>query len=111
MDEEEKYNPEGIATFYDECGEREWKRFSKSLADRVNLLIHTHYLRHFGRRGSRVFEVGGGPGHFTQVLADLGCRVVMSDLSPVQLELHRKYTNELGFDDAVESRLLRTYAA
>jgi len=30
----------------------------------------------------------------------------VSDLSPVQLELHRKYANELGFDDAVESRQL-----
>ena len=100
------YDADWTAAFYDEYGEQEWQRFSGTAADRVSLLVHTHFLRRFIEPGSRVLEVGAGPGRFTQVLAGLGCRVVVSDLSPVQLALHRRRAAELGFEDQVESRHL-----
>ena len=104
MVEGERYSPEWTSAFYDQYGEQEWERFARHPASRVNLYIHTHYLRQHVRPGARVLEVGAGPGRFTQVLADLGCRVVVTDLSPVQLDLHRKHARELGFEEAVESR-------
>jgi len=103
MSRKSKYNPEWTATYYDDYAEREWDRFARSPFDRVNLFVHAHYLRDFVKPGSRVLEVGAGPGRFTQVLADLGCRVVVSDLSEVQLNLHRKHAEEQGFGHAVES--------
>jgi 2-polyprenyl-3-methyl-5-hydroxy-6-metoxy-1,4-benzoquinol methylase len=62
-------------------------------------------LRQFVKPGWRVLDVGAGPGRFTQVLAEMGCHVLAADISPVQLELHRKYARELGFENAVEDRL------
>ena len=105
MDQTSAYNPDWVVAHYDEYGEREWERFSDSPADTVSLFIHTHYLREFVRPGSRVLDIGAGPGRFTQVLAAMGCRVVAADISSVQLELHQKYARQLGFDHAVEDRL------
>jgi SAM-dependent methyltransferase len=99
------YNPEWVTARYDEKGEQEWDRFSRSPVDAIGLFIHTHYLRRFVKPSSRVLDIGAGPGRFTQVLAEMGCRVVVADISQVQLDLHRKHAKELAFDDAVEKRL------
>ena len=103
MSENAKYDPEWVAAFYDQYGEREWHRFSQSPADRVSFAIHAHYLRQFVSPESKVLEIGAGPRRFTQVLAELGCRVLVSDISAVQLELHRKYSREPNIEGSVES--------
>lgn len=105
MSEYDSYSPEWVANFYDEYGDKEWARFERSPADEVSLFVHTHYLERFVEPGSRVLDVGAGPGRFTKVLADLGCRVVVADISKVQLDLHKRYAGELGFEDSVEDRL------
>lgn len=104
MHKAQKYDPAWTAAYYDAYGTKEWGRFSGSAADRVNLHIHTHYLRRFIPAGCRVLEIGAGPGRFTQLLAEQGCRVVVSDISPVQLDLHRQQAQEMSFEPAVESR-------
>ena len=53
-----------------------------------------------------MLEIGTGPGRFTQLLAELGCRIVVADISPVQLTLNRQKANELGFAAAIEDWLL-----
>jgi 2-polyprenyl-3-methyl-5-hydroxy-6-metoxy-1,4-benzoquinol methylase len=105
MDKTSAYNPDWVVAHYDAYGEQEWERFSRSPVDAVSLAIHTHYLREFVKPGSRVLDVGAGPGRFTQVLAEMGCRVVAADISQVQLDLHRKHAKELAFDDMVEDRV------
>lgn len=99
------YSPKWVADYFDECGEQEWERFARGPANEVSLFLHTHYLEQFVKRGSRVLDVGAGPGRFTQIMADMGCSVVVADISQVQLDLHRKYAEALGFEDAVEERL------
>ncbi len=105
MSKYDSYNPDWVANYYDEYGDREWTRFARSPADEVSLFLHTHYLERFVEPGSRVLEVGAGPGRFTKIMAEMGCRVLVADISQVQLDLHRKHAEELGFEDAVEERL------
>lgn len=105
MTGESRYDPAWTAAYYDAYGAKEWDRFSRTPVDQVSLYLHTHYLRRFVAPGSRVLEIGAGPGRFTQVLAGLDCRVVVGDLSEVQLKLHRERAAELGFEPAVERRL------
>ena len=100
------YSRAQVAGFFDELGLGEWERLVKTPIAEVKFYIHAHYLRaHVPERG-RVLEIGAGPGRFTQLLAELGCRVVVGDISSVQLALNRQKANELGFAAAVENWLL-----
>jgi 2-polyprenyl-3-methyl-5-hydroxy-6-metoxy-1,4-benzoquinol methylase len=49
-----------------------------------------------------VLEIGAGAGRFTQILADLGARVLVADVSQVQLELNRDHAHQYRFAHAVE---------
>ena len=90
------------AQYFDEFADKEWHRLARTPADRVSFEIHAHYLRTNIRDGARVLEIGAGPGKFTQVLATLDCSVLVSDVSQVQLDLHKKYSKEYGFESCVE---------
>jgi SAM-dependent methyltransferase len=98
------YDGDYIAGFFDQYGDREWERFESRPMDRVNLEVHRRFLREFVRAGDRVLEAGAGPGRFTLELADIGARVLVGDISPRQLELHREKT--AGIEAAIEDRVL-----
>ncbi len=99
----QKYNAEHIADYFDQYGEKEWERMVADPVNEISLYIHTHYLKEYIPANARVLEIGAGPGRFTQVLAEIGAKVVVSDLSPVQLDLNKKIAHEQGFADAVHS--------
>jgi SAM-dependent methyltransferase len=96
------YDPEYIARFFDDYGEREWARFDTAAMDRVNLEVHRRLLGEFVRPGDRVLDAGAGPGRFTLELARLGATVVAGDISPRQLELHADKTAEV--EESIEAR-------
>ncbi len=54
--------------------------------------------------GNRVLEAGAGPGRFTIVLADIGTRIVVGDISPQQLALNEEKVAAAGRENAVEAR-------
>jgi SAM-dependent methyltransferase len=97
------YSTQGIADYFDEYGVREWNRLVKTPVDEVSLYIHTHYLREYVPARSRVLEIGAGAGRFTQVLAGLGVRILVADISPVQLDLNRRHAHQYQFAHAVEA--------
>jgi SAM-dependent methyltransferase len=96
------YDPLHTSQYYDSYGLSEWERLVRSPLEEIKLHIHNHYLRAYVPAGSRVLEIGAGPGRFTQALHALGCRVLVTDLSEVQLTLNRQKAQELGFVEAVE---------
>lgn len=98
------YDPEHIARFFDDYGEREWERFEGSAMDRVNLEVHLRLLREHIHPGDRVLDAGAGPGRFTLELARLGATIVVGDISPRQLELHAEKT--VSAEASIESRVL-----
>ena len=99
-----KYDAAAAASFFDEYGEREWTRFEDGRTPSTSLTTHVHYLERFIRPGDRVLDAGCGPGRFTLELARLGATVLAADISPGQLELHRRFTAEV--EAAVEDRVL-----
>jgi SAM-dependent methyltransferase len=101
------YDPNWVRAHYDEYAEKEWQRWDRSLVDQVKFEVHLHYLREFIVPGDRVLEIGAGPGRFTQHLAQIAsgsrtARIVVADISPVQLELNRQNARALGFASAIE---------
>jgi SAM-dependent methyltransferase len=95
------YDAAAMAAFYDAYGEREWTRFEDGRTPSTSIATHTAYLDRFVQPGDRVLDAGCGPGRFTLELARIGARVVASDLSPGQLELHRRYTESVDVEDRV----------
>jgi SAM-dependent methyltransferase len=93
-----------IQDLYDAIGELEWLRLVHDPAARVAFEIHRRFLAKHVKRGQQILEIGAGPGRFTIALAELGCRVVVSDLSLVQLELNEQHLQEAGLDHAVRER-------
>jgi SAM-dependent methyltransferase len=96
------FDPQATADYFDEYGLREWNRLTDTPLGEISLHLHTHMLRGWVRPGMRVLEIGAGAGRFTQVLAELGARVVAADISPGQLALNRGFACQLGFAAAVE---------
>lgn len=96
-----------VRQFFDDIGDREWARFDKDARSRVALDGHRRFLRRHVPEGAYVLEIGAGPGRFTTELAEMGCRVVVSDISPAQLEANARRVGEAGLEEAViERRLL-----
>lgn len=95
------YQPDSVVKHFDEFGEQEWERLARTPADEVSLYIHAHYLKKYILPGQKVLEIGAGAGRFTQVLAELGARIMVGDISGVQLDLNRKFASKYGFHKAI----------
>ncbi len=97
---------ESVRRYYDALGEREWTRLTGTVRGRVSLELHRRFLRRFVRPGWRVLEIGAGPGRFTLELAALGCRIVVTDVSEVQLALNEARLGGTDAERRVERREL-----
>jgi SAM-dependent methyltransferase len=97
--------PVDIGGLFDRIGESEWLRLDSDVQGRVACAMHQRLLARHLTGGMRVLEVGAGPGRFTIALAHLGCRVVVSDVSSVQLALNEEHVDAAGVADAVEDRI------
>ncbi len=95
-----------IRRYYDALGEDEWTRLTKNPRGRVSLDVHRRFLRRFVAPGSRVLEIGAGPGRFTLELAAIGARVVVTDVSEVQLALNAAHLRGTDAERCVECREL-----
>ena len=102
MGESPSYQPARIIQHFDKYGIREWERLIKTPTDEVSLHIHTHYLRQYISPGERVLEIGAGAGRFTQVLANLGAKILVADISPGQLKLNKSFAEQYKFKQSVE---------
>jgi SAM-dependent methyltransferase len=96
---------ERVRAHFDAVGEAEWERMAATPRDRVSFELHRRLLAEYVHAGDRVLEVGAGPGRFTIELAHLGARVVVTDISSVQLELNERHVREAGCEASVERRL------
>jgi SAM-dependent methyltransferase len=97
-----QYDPTWVRSYFDAFGQREWERWDRSPVERVKLAVHLHYLRAYLAPGERILEIGAGAGRFTQELGRMSDRIVVADISPVQLQLNRENAEALGYADAVE---------
>lgn len=97
-----KYDRDWVKSYYNEYGMKEWERWDVSPVEQIKLEVHLHYLRKYVQANDRVLEIGVGPGRFTQQLARITDRIVVADISPVQLRLNRENARTMGFETSVE---------
>lgn len=99
------YDPDFVARYFDEWGEREWTRLVNTPADEIKLHIHSHYLEKYIQKNDFVLDIGAGPGRFTQLLVTLGATAIVADISHEQIELNKRYARELDFVHGVKDWL------
>jgi 2-polyprenyl-3-methyl-5-hydroxy-6-metoxy-1,4-benzoquinol methylase len=100
------YDPQHVARYYDEYGDREWERLESTPDNRVNFHVHRFYMEQFINAGDRVLDIGCGPGRFSIELVRLGARVTAADISQKQLDLHQDKMREAGCEYGIEDRHL-----
>lgn len=84
-----------VAAIYDRWDAWQWGRLD---VRRAELHIHLRALAEHLPPGSRVLDVGAGPGRYAIELARRGHRVTAGDLSPRQAELARERIAEAGVE-------------
>ena len=97
-----QYDPQWVKSYYDAYGQKEWERWDRSPVERVKLAVHLHYLRQYLTPGDHVLEIGAGPGRFTQEIVKITDRLVVADISPLQLQLNRANAQRLDYSGCIE---------
>jgi SAM-dependent methyltransferase len=77
-----------VRAYYQGCGDREWARLATAEGS-VEFAVTTHAIAAYLPPGTRVLDIGGGPGRYSLWLAERGHRVVLADLSPELLAIAR----------------------
>ena len=95
------YDPDFPRAHYDRLADDEWTRLTRSRRGELNFLVHMDVLRTHITTEMDVLEVGAGAGIYTKELVHMARRLVVSDLSEVQLALNRNHMRELGVLDLV----------
>lgn len=97
-----KYDREWVKSYFNEFGQKEWERWDSTTVDQIKLEVHLHYIRKYLKANARVLEIGAGPGRFTQYIAQITNRIIVADISPVQLQLNQENARNMGYSDSIQ---------
>ena len=96
------YDPAFPRTHYDRVADDEWTRLTRNRRGELNFLVHMDVLQRHITADMDVLEIGAGAGIYTKELVHMARRLVVSDLSEVQLALNRDHMRDLGVLDLVD---------
>ena len=97
-----RYNPAFARTHYDRLADNEWTRLTRNRRGELNFLVHMDVLQRHITADMDVLEVGAGAGIYTKELVHMVRRLVVSDLSEVQLAVNQDHMRDLGVLDLVD---------
>lgn len=96
------YDPAFPQAHYDRVADKEWTRLTRNRRGELNYLVHMDVLGRHITGDMDVLEIGAGAGIYTKELVHMARRLVVSDLSEVQLALNRDHMRDLGVLDQVD---------
>ena len=96
------YDPSFTREHYDQLADSEWTRLTSSRRGELNFIVHMDLFREHLSADMDVLEIGAGSGIFTKELIHLVRRLVVADLSEVQIDLNQKHMRDLGIVDRVD---------
>ena len=84
-----------VRRFYEISAQREWERLEHPTQGALEFAINKAWIKKFlPGSGSRILDIGGGPGRYSIWLAAQGYCVTLGDLSPDLLAIAREKTDE-----------------
>jgi 2-polyprenyl-3-methyl-5-hydroxy-6-metoxy-1,4-benzoquinol methylase len=90
-----------VRAYYAGFAEREWQRLERSDDGAVEFAVTTAALERHLESGSRILDIGGGPGRYSIWLATHGHSVTLADLSPELLVIARERVASAGVRAAI----------
>ncbi|MBB6480412.1 class I SAM-dependent methyltransferase [Spirochaeta isovalerica] len=91
-------NVERIRQYYNNDVQREWDRHERH---RFEFPVTMHFLERFLKPGSRILDIGGGPGRYTLALAEAGHNVTLFDLAEANIAMAKEKADQMNL--AVEN--------
>lgn len=85
----------GVEQFYDQNAQAEWERLERHP---MEYALAMRALKEYLAPGSRILDVGGGPGRYAIALAQLGHKVTLLDLSLASVKLGQEKAREAGVE-------------
>lgn len=82
-----------VKNYYNENVEKEWERFDKHPFE---YQLAFRFMDRYIEPGSKVLDVGGGPGRYALHLAQRGCQVTLFDLAAANIEFAKEKAAEQG---------------
>ena len=84
-----------VRRFYEISAQREWERLEHPTQGALEFAINKAWIKKFlPGSGSRILDIGGGPGRYSIWLAAQGYCVTLGDLSPDLLAIAREKAGE-----------------
>lgn len=84
-----------VRRFYEISAQREWERLEHPTQGALEFAINKAWIKKFlPGSGSRILDIGGGPGRYSIWLAAQGYCVTLGDLSPDLLAIAREKADE-----------------
>lgn len=93
-----------IGRTYDKHANREWLRLTRSVLHRAEFALTTDLLDDYISPGSRVLDVGAGPGRYAEYAISLGAAVGLVDLSAESLRLFDQRIDQQAQESVIFSR-------
>ncbi len=84
-----------VRKFYDNNAQYEWERLDRHP---IEFEVTKHFIDRYIEPGSKVLDIGGGPGRYSLYLAEKGCDVTLLDLSDANVLFAQDKAKELHLD-------------
>lgn len=97
------YDQVHIRDFYNKYAELETARWDKSIIEQVKLHVHQYFLHQHLKQEETILELGAGTGVFTELLAQYTSKLIVTDLSPVQLKLNKENANKKNYAHQIKN--------
>lgn len=91
-----------VREFYNNYGIREWDRLDKNAYNRINFLLHMHFIENHLQKGLKILDAGCGAGRYSIEFAKRGCNVTLFDISDEQLKIAENKMVEAGYSERLE---------
>ena len=84
-----------VREHYDANAHKEWERLN---GNPYEFILTTWMMEKYIRPGQSILDIGGGPGRYAIHFAQMGCEVVLADLSGGNIALARQKAQEAGVE-------------
>jgi ubiquinone/menaquinone biosynthesis C-methylase UbiE len=97
-----KYNSNNPINYYTAFSEKEWFRLERNRLGELIYHVHCDILNNYINKSDYVLELGAGAGRYTKDLVNICKKLIVSDITPKQLELNRNKMKELNVYNKIE---------